>query len=100
MEKILNKISEAIKLASGSKTQYISFGEKTLRISNHGANPNRADDNMVSLVVSNEDQSYRSDRGRTVTNWERSNQWYINSVGEFSEQFDSIESFLNYFDLA
>lgn len=84
---------------NGSRTQYINFGEKTVRVSNHGANPERTDENTISIVIGNEEQSYRSDRGRTVTNWERSNQWYMTTDGSFVEQFDSVESFLNWFEI-
>ena len=83
---------------NGSRTQYINFGEKTVRVSNHGANPERTDENTISIVIGNEEQSYRSDRG-TVTNWVRSNQWYMTADGSFVEQFDSVEAFLNWFEI-
>ena len=98
--KAIDKVTEAIKLvAEGYRTQYIVVREKTIRVGDHGANPDRTDYNYISLVVGNDNQSFRSDRGRTVTNWERANQWYVNTDGEFFEQFDSIESFLSWFDI-
>ena len=97
---IIDKVNEAIKLASeGFKTSYIRVGDKTIRVSDHGANPKRTDYNCISLVVGNDNQSFRSDRGRMVTNWERANQWYVNTDGDFYEQFDSIESFLSWFEI-
>lgn len=96
----VKKIESAIKdVNNGLPTQYISVDGKTIRVADHGANPTRTDENTISLVVGNDEQSYRSDRGRVVTNWERSNQFYVDSGGCFSENFDSIESFLNYFDI-
>lgn len=93
-------IQAAIKdVNNGMRTQYINVDGKTIRVADHGANPTRTDENTISLVVGNDEQSYRSDRGRVVTNWERSNQFYVDCDGCFSENFDSIESFINYFDI-
>lgn|SRR5690606_23722095 len=94
------KVQDAIRLISeGYCTQYINCGGKTIRVSNHAANPERTDDNTVSLVIDNEGQSYMQDRGRFRASWERSNEWYVSADGQFTEQFDSIESFLNWFDI-
>lgn len=90
-------IESAIKkIKEGFPTQYIKVDGKVIRVSDHGANPDRVDNDTLSLVVGNSNQSYRSDRGRVITLWERANQWYVNSDGEFYEQFDSIDSFLEY----
>jgi hypothetical protein len=94
------KIQQAIlDINNGFPTQYVRVSGKTIRVADHGANPDRTDWDLVSLVIENEGQSFREDRGRGRTQWERSNEWYINSEGDFSEQFDSIESFLNHFDI-
>ena len=84
---------------NGAATQYIYASGKTIRVSNHGANPSRTDDNTISIVIDNNVQSYRADRGRMITNWERSNQFYMINEGVFTEQFESVESFLNWFDI-
>lgn len=97
---ISEQVESAVKRVSeGAATQYVYSNGKTIRISNHGANPDRVDDDTISLVVSNNGQSYRSDRGRVITNWERSNQWYVDQDGSFEEQFESIEDFLNWFEI-
>ena len=96
----VQKIESAIKdILNGLPTQYINIDNMVIRVADHGANPTRTDNNTLSLVVSNDEQSYRSDRGRVITSWERSNQFYIDGEGSFSENFDSLESFLNYFDI-
>lgn len=93
-------IEEAIKkVIDGYPTVYINSNGKVIRVADHGANPARVDENTVSLVVNNSDQSYRSDRGRVISNWERSNQWYVDQDGNFCEQFDSIDSFLDWFEI-
>lgn len=97
---LADQVQEAIsRVANGAATQYVYSNGKTIRVSNHGANPERTDDNTVSLVVENNGQSYRSDRGRVITSWERSNQWFVDGDGNFEEQFESIDSFLNWFDI-
>lgn len=98
--KTVNKVEAAVQaVIDGAATQYIYSQGKTVRVSNHGANPDRTDADTISIVISDNEQSYRSDRGRTVTNWERSNQWYMDKDGNFIEQFESIEQFLNWFDV-
>lgn len=93
-------IEDAIKkVIKGYPSVYINSNGKVIRVSDHGANPSRVDDNTVSLVVNNSNQSYQSDRGRVITSWERYNQWYIDEEGNFCEQFDSIDSFLSWFDI-
>lgn len=94
------KISQAIQYVNdGLSTQYINVGDKVIRVADHGANPSRTDWNIVSLVIQNDNQSYSEDRGRSRTSWERVNEWHINSDGDFSEQFDCMESFLTHFDI-
>src|SRR5690606_18086407 len=72
------KITEQVELLiervrNGGATQYFSFwfGEDedseekwTIRVSNHGANPERADENTISFVVEVKKEEHPEDEGR------------------------------------
>lgn len=98
--KTSDKIIEAVnQVVNGFPTQYIYVSGKTIRVSDHGANPQRVDDGTISIVVNNDGHSYKASRGRVTTTWERSMQFYMRADGCFTENFESVESFLNYFDI-
>ncbi len=96
VDKVLKAINNVI---NGHTTQYINANGKVIRVSDHGANPQRVDENTFSIVIGKDWQSFRHDRNRPMTNWERTNQYYMNDSGGFTEQFESVEDFLQWFDI-
>lgn len=104
MKAIIEKIEKAIEtVINGGRSEYIKFDHEedswTVRVSNHGANPQRTTDNFISLVVDtpeSEDEDY--------TNWcinkksfrEVENQFYLNENGDFTENFYDIAEMLDY----
>jgi hypothetical protein len=98
--KTIERVEEAIEyVKNGAATQYIQAGNKTVRISNHGANPDRADYDTISIVIGESHNSYSQDRNKLIRDWERSNEWHMTLDGGFIEQFESVEQFLEWFEI-
>lgn len=104
MKAIIEKIKEAIEaVINGGSSKYIKFDYNdeswTVRVSNHGANPQRTTDNFISLVIDTPDSECEE-----YTNWcinkksfrEIENQFYLNEDGDFTENFYDIYEMLDY----
>ena len=100
IKNITEKVETAIEsVVNGFASQYIKFYDKednqwTVRVSNHTANPTRCDEYTISLVVeieNNEDARIYRNNFRNIANV-----YYLNSEGDFTEQFENIETMLEY----
>jgi hypothetical protein len=106
LNEAIKKIEETIDMMvenSYIATQYIQFDNKgttwTVRVADHPANPERIDNNTISLVI-DKPETETEDSG----NWGVSkkqfqpidNQYSLDMFGQFTEQFSSVEQLLNY----
>jgi len=104
-EKIQNAIE---KIIDGYASQYINVenenGEElTIRVANHPANPSRMDLLDISLVVEVEES-----QDDEYTNWcinkksfrSISNQYFLDTDGDFTENFRNLGEMLEYHEIA
>lgn len=108
----LTKIEQAIQdVINGYTTKYVNCYDNeensiSIRISDHDANPQRMGENDLSLVINrieeeNEDDTYYGSSiqrsNKTFTDFSR--QYQLNENGDFTEEFYSLEQFLNYMEI-
>ncbi len=100
-QEIIKKVDIAIdSVKDGFSSQYIKFYDEndtqwTVRVSDHTANPSRCDEYTISLVVDvekSEDARVYSKNFKNI-----SNVHFLNSDGDFFENFENIEEMLNYY---
>ncbi len=100
--KIQSKIETVI---NGGASQYFTFEhhitEETwkVRVSNHGANNSRVDENTLSFVVNLPETEDEENLGMKVSKKSFSsfkNQFMLDENGEFEEEFGSIEECLEW----
>ena len=106
MKAIIEKVQNAIEsVKNGYSSKYINIenpfdnSDWTIRVSNHGANPSRIDENTISLVVVLPEQesdelsqfSINKKSFRSINN-----QFFLNEDGDFTENFSDLEECLEY----
>lgn len=101
IQEITPKVESAIdSVKNGLASQYIKFYDKddnqwTVRVSDHTANPTRCDNYTISLVVDvdkSEDSRVYTKNFRNIANVH-----YLNSEGNFFENFEDVEMMLEYY---
>jgi hypothetical protein len=104
----ISKLSEKVEgmvnmVVNGFCSQYFSFTWNdelwTVRVSDHKANPLRVSENTISFVVepSESDSEEYSNWGRNKKTFRSiSNQFFLDSDGDFTENFRDMEECLDY----
>lgn len=107
-QEIIKKTQENIDaVLEGITSRYFSFahpetGEDwTIRVSNHGANPVRVNENTISFVVfvpeiKDDEDSYNSMCVNKKNFRSLTNQFALNENGDFEEQFRDVAECLEY----
>lgn len=102
---IIEKTEELVSLVvSGHRSQYFEFDYNeerwTIRVSNHRANPNRVEDNVISFVVELPENESSEDSGSWGINKKSfqsvPNQFFLDEDGDFYENFKNMEECLTY----
>lgn len=89
---------------SGAATKYIKAGGRTIRISNHSANPDRIGDNDISIVIPSANKEAEPEAGTSSMGVNKKsfksipNQIFLNEEGNPTENWETIEDVLEYFD--
>jgi hypothetical protein len=101
IQEIVKSTSQKIQnVINGAASQYFTFEhpeteEKwTIRVSNHRANPNRADLNTLSFVLPNNEDGECVIRKKSFSSIP--NQFFLDENGEFNDNFRNLEECIEY----